>query len=148
MGRFLPHPDDVPVEITPRNQPSLSRRKLHSISLGGVSCNSDRRWRRGVAVEMRMPTLGASAHYPGYVAWCEKTPEGYRIGVVFTDEQTLFGARMGEQVCQIEHFYRLQRLQNPQVDNLQALALEWISLNAVDFSQATVERALTQPALD
>lgn len=70
------------------------------------------------------------------------------MGIAFTDAQTLFGARMGEQVCQIEHFYRLQRLQNPQVDNLQALALEWISLNAVDFSQATLERALAQPALD
>ena len=124
MGRFLPHPDDVPVEITPREQPSLSRQKLHSISLGGVSCNSDRGWRRGTAVDMCMPTLGETARYPGYIAWCEKQPAGYRVGVVFTDEQTLFGARMGEQVCQIEHFYRLQRLQNPQVDNLQALALE------------------------
>ena len=58
MGRFLPHPDDIPVEITLRKQPSLSRQKLHSISLAGVSCNSDRAWRRGTAVYMYMPTLG------------------------------------------------------------------------------------------
>ncbi|MGO2451701.1 PilZ domain-containing protein [Pseudomonas taetrolens] len=148
MGRFLPHPDDVPVEITPRNQPSLSRRKLHSISLGGVSCNSDRRWRRGVAVEMRMPTLGASAHYPGYVAWCEKTPEGYRIGVAFTDEQTLFSARMGEQVCQIEHYYRLQQQLNLTPESMNTLAIEWVSHHAPEFSRATMDRKLALPLLD
>ena len=148
MGRFLPHPDDIPVEITLRKQPALSRQKLHSISLGGVSCNSDRGWRRGTAVDMSMPTLGENARYPGYIAWCEKHLEGYRIGVALTDEQTLFGARMGEQVCQIEHYYRLQQQQNPPQDNIEALALEWISLNAVEFSQATLDRALAQSALD
>lgn len=68
MGRFLPHPDDIPVEITLRNQPSLPRQKLHSISLGGVACNSDRSWRCGTAVDMSMPTLGENARYPGYIA--------------------------------------------------------------------------------
>ena len=147
MGRFLPHPDDIPVEIKPRKQPALSRHKLHSISLAGVSCNSDRGWRRGTAVELSMPTLGENARYPGYIAWCEKRCEGYRIGVAFTDDQTLFGARMGEQVCQIEHYYRLQQhTQNP--ENIETLALEWIGHHAVEFSQATLDRALAHPLLD
>ena len=148
MGRFLPHPDDVPVEITPRKQPSLSRQKLHSISLGGVSCNSDRGWRRGTAVDMCMPTLGETARYPGYIAWCEKQPAGYRVGVVFTDEQTLFGARMGEQVCQIEHYYRLQHPQSLPLENIETLALEWVSRHAVEFSKATLDRALARTAQD
>ena len=148
MGRFLPHPDDVPVEIIPREQPSLSRQKLHSISLGGVSCNSDRGWRRGTAVDMCMPTLGETARYPGYIAWCEKQPAGYRVGVVFTDEQTLFGARMGEQVCQIEHYYRLQHPQSLPLENIETLALEWVSRHAVEFSQATLDRALARTAQD
>ena len=148
MGRFLPHPDDVPVEITLRNQPSLPRRKLHSISLGGVACNSDRGWRRGAAVELSMPTLGLEARYPGYVAWCEKHSAGYRIGVALIDEQTLFGARMGEQVCQIEHFSRLQQQQSQYPLDLQALALEWVTHHAVEFSQATMEHAMVQAVLD
>ncbi|MEB0207016.1 PilZ domain-containing protein [Pseudomonas sp. CCC3.1] len=148
MGRFLPHPDDVPVEITPRKQPALSRQKLHSISLGGVACNSDRGWRRGAAVDMHMPSLGETAHYPGYIAWCEKQPQGYRVGVAFTDDQILFGARMGEQVCQIEHYYRLQHEQNQLPENMEALALEWVNRHAVEFSQATLDHALAQPALD
>ena len=148
MGRFLPHPDDVPVEITPRKQPSLSRQKLHSISLGGVSCNSDRGWRRGTAVDMCMPTLGENARYPGYIAWCKKQPGGYRVGVAFTDDQTLFGARMGEQVCQIEHYCRLQHQQALPPANIETLALEWVNRHAVEFSQATLDRALAHTAQD
>ena len=148
MGRFLPHPDDVPVEITPRNQPSLSRHKLHSISLGGVSCNSDRSWRRGTAVDMCMPSLGENARYPGYIAWCEKHLEGYRIGVALIDEQTLFGARMGEQVCQIEHYSRLQQQQGPCPLDLHALALEWVTHHAADFSHAAMEHAMMQTVPD
>ena len=148
MGRFLPHPDDIPVEITRRKQPSLSRHKLHSISLAGVSCNSDRAWRRGTAVYMYMPTLGENAHYPGYIAWCEKHLQGYRVGIALIDEQTLFGARMGEQICQIEHYSRLQRQQNPCPQDLEALALEWVSHHAAEFSQATLDHAMAQAVLD
>ena len=148
MGRFLPHPDDIPVEITLRKQPALSRQKLHSISLGGVSCNSDRGWRRGTAVDMSMPTLGENARYPGYIAWCEKHLEGYRIGVALTDEQTLFGARMGEQVCQIEHYSRLQLQQGPYPQTMEDLALEWVTHHAAEFSQATLDHALAQVTVD
>ena len=148
MGRFLPHPDDIPVEITLRKQPSLSRQKLHSISLAGVSCNSDRAWRRGTAVYMYMPTLGENARYPGYIAWCEKHLKGYRIGVALIDEQTLFEARMGEQVCQIEHYSRLQQRQSSCPQDLEALALEWVSHHAAEFSQATLDHAMAQAVLD
>jgi len=97
---------------------------------------------------MCMPTLGETARYPGYIAWCEKQPAGYRVGVVFTDEQTLFGARMGEQVCQIEHYYRLQHPQSLPLENIETLALEWVSRHAVEFSQATLDRALARTAQD
>lgn len=148
MGRFLPHPDDIPVELTLRKCPPLAPQRLHSISLGGVACNSPRGWRRGAAVTISMPSLGDDACYPGYVAWSHKHAGGYRIGIVFTDEQTLFGARMGEQVCQIEHYRRLQQQQSSQPLDIEALALEWVGHHAVEFSQATLERALVQPALD
>ena len=144
MGRFLPHPDDIPVEITLRNQPSLPRQKLHSISLGGVSCNSDRGWRRGTAVDLYMPTLGENAHYPGYIAWCEKHLQGYRVGIALIDEQTLFGARMGEQVCQIERYCRLHEEAEPTPAQLEAMAREWVSRHAVEFSHAS----FVAPVLD
>ncbi len=97
---------------------------------------------------MCMPTLGENARYPGYIAWCKKQPGGYRVGVAFTDDQTLFGARMGEQVCQIEHYCRLQHQQALPPANIETLALEWVNRHAVEFSQATLDRALAHTAQD
>ena len=147
MGRFLPHPDDIPAEITPRKHPALSRHKLHSISLGGVSCNSDRGWKRGAAVDIHMPTLGEDAHYQGYIAWCEKREQGYRVGIAFTDAQTLFGARMGEQVCQIERDCRMNEAHDD-LQDIQALALQWVEQHADEFSHDSVRKAFAQPVLD
>lgn len=144
MGRFFPHPDDVAVELTQRPLSGISRQRLHTIGLGGVACNCPRAWRLGTAIEMHLPSLGATARYPGYVAWCRKTVEGYRIGVSFTDEQALFGARMSEQVCQIERYCRLHADTGPTSRHIEALAHEWVTRHAVEFSH----EAFGQAALD
>ena len=107
MGRFIPHPDEVPVELTLLKPECISRQQLHTISLGGIACNYHRAWRHGTALQVRMPTLNADICYPGYVAWCLRRKKGYLVGIAFTDEQTLFSARMGEQVCQIERYCRM-----------------------------------------
>ena len=107
MGRFLPHPDDIPVELTLLKPECISRQQLHTISLGGMACNYHRAWRHGTALEVRMPTLNPDLRYLGYVAWCLRRKRGYLVGIAFVDEQTLFSARMGEQVCQIERYCRM-----------------------------------------
>lgn len=138
MNRFLPHPSDVPVELTVLKYHRLYRQRLHTISLGGVACNHPRAFRRGTPIEMYIPSLGEAARYPGYVAWCRKQEVGYLIGIAFTDEQTLFGARMGEQVCQIKHFCEQH---NEDAESIDALAREWVSQHAVEFSQASLNPA-------
>jgi hypothetical protein len=148
MGRFLPHPDDVSIELTQRPYPGISRPRLHTIGLGGVACNSPRAWRQGTAIEMHIPSLGLQAHYPGYVAWCRKSEDGYRIGIAFTDEQALFGARMGEQVCRIERYCRRHEDTEPTPQQAEALAQEWVELHAAEFSHDTLHQAFVQPALD
>ncbi|WP_242169049.1 MULTISPECIES: PilZ domain-containing protein [unclassified Pseudomonas] len=144
MGRFLPHPDDVAVELIQRPAPAIPRQRLHTIGLGGVACNCPRAWRQGTAVDLRIPSLGASARYPGYVAWCRKVETGYRVGISFTDEHALFGARMGEQVCQIERYCRLHEHTEPTPVQLEAMAREWVSRHAGEFSH----EAVVAPALD
>jgi len=141
MGRFLPHPVDVPVVLNLRHQPSLSARRLRAISLGGVACRQSQGYRTGTAVQMTMPTLGNDVHYPGYVAWCRKQPQGYLIGVAFTDEQTLFGARMGEQVCQIQHYCETHSPFTDSVESIDALARQWVEQHAAEFSQASLSEA-------
>ncbi|MNJ28635.1 PilZ domain protein [compost metagenome] len=147
MRGYLTHPDDVPVELALRQSPSLFRQRLHTISLGGIACNHPRAYRRGMAIEMIIPSLGESARYPGYVAWCQKQQDGYRVGIAFVDEQALFGARMSEQVCQIQHLYQQQALDQSTPPDLNALAEQWVSLHAGEFSEANLEATHTRQIL-
>ncbi|MCO7612309.1 PilZ domain-containing protein [Pseudomonas chlororaphis] len=144
MGRFLPHPDDVPVELTLRKYACISRQRLHTISLGGMACNYHRAWRYGTALEVHMPSLGENARYNGYVAWCLKRKRGYLVGIAFVDEQTLFSARMGEQVCQIARYCRLREPLSEQ-RCIEALALDWVERHAKDYSEDRVHQAFVQP---
>ncbi|WP_248804565.1 PilZ domain-containing protein [Pseudomonas sp. MWU13-2100] len=148
MVRFLPHPDDIPVTLTLLEHSCISRHRLDSISLGGVSCLSARGWRKGSALQMRIPSLGEAACYPGYVAWCLKRKHGYRVGIAFVDEQTLFGARMGEQVCQIERYQRTRGRQSEDRQNIEVIALEWVREHAGDFSRASLEHPYVRALLD
>ncbi|MHC8366208.1 PilZ domain-containing protein [Pseudomonas sp. ZT5P21] len=147
MGRFIPHPDDVPVELTLLRPECISRQQLHTISLGGMACNYHRAWRYGTALEVRMPTLNPDLRYLGYVAWCLRRKRGYLVGIAFVDEQMMFSARMGEQVCQIERYCRLHDAHDD-LQETQALALEWVQQHADEFSHDTVLRAFAQAVLD
>ncbi|MEE1866727.1 PilZ domain-containing protein [Pseudomonas auratipiscis] len=147
MRGFLPHPDDVPVELSLRPSPSLFRQRLHTISLGGIACNHPRAYRRGMAIEMIIPSLGDSARFSGYVAWCQKQQDGYRVGIAFIDEQALFGARMSEQVCQIQHLYQQHTREQTTPPDLEALAQQWVSLHAGEFSEANLEATYTRQIL-
>lgn len=130
-----------------RKHSCISRQRLHTISLGGMACNYHRAWRCGTALEVRLPTLGENACYNGYVAWCLRRKRGYLVGIAFIDEQTLFCARMSEQVCQIARYCRLHE---PQAERqqIEALAQQWVEEHADEFSDDRVHQAFTQPALD
>ncbi|MFF7107369.1 PilZ domain-containing protein [Pseudomonas sichuanensis] len=138
MCGYLPHPDDIPVELTLRPTSSLFRRHLYTQGLGGIACNQPRAYRRGTAVEVLIPSLGLDAHYPGYVAWCQRLDQGYRVGVAFTDSQALFGARMGEQACRIQHYCLEHAQDDLDSSAAQQLAAQWISLHAEAFSEASL----------
>ncbi|MEX6502832.1 PilZ domain-containing protein [Pseudomonas zhanjiangensis] len=135
MRRFLRHPSNMPVELVLRKQAFLPTQRLHNISLGGVACNSSRGFRRGTAIELRIPLLGELARYAGVVAWCHKQTDDYLVGVAFLDEDTLFRARMVEQVCQIEQYRQhLEQSSGKQLP-IEAVAQEWIAQHAADFDQ-------------
>ncbi|UTW07801.1 PilZ domain-containing protein [Pseudomonas benzenivorans] len=136
MRRFLRHPSDMPVELVLRKQDFMPRQRLNNISLGGVACNSSRGFRRGTAVELRIPLLGEQARYAGVVAWCHKLEDDYLVGIAFTDEDTLFRARMVEQVCQIEHYRRQREREVGHQLQIENVAQEWIAQHAAEFSDA------------
>ncbi|MFV3333309.1 PilZ domain-containing protein [Pseudomonas sp. NY15437] len=133
MRQFLRHPCDFPVELVIRKQTFLPRQRLHNISLGGVACNSPRGFRRGTSIELRIPLLGDAARYAGVIAWSRKQVNDYWVGIAFIDEDTLFRARMVEQVCRIEQYRRQREQASGGSLPFEELALEWIAQNAADF---------------
>ncbi len=136
MRHFLRHPSDLPVELVLRKQTFPPRQRLNDISLGGVACNSNRSYRRGTAIELRIPLFGEQARYPGIVAWSRKQADHFLVGICFMDEDTLFRARMVEQVCQIEHCRRQREKELGQAVPIEAMAKEWIATHAADFPSA------------
>lgn len=138
MRRFLRHPSDMPVELVQRKHAFLPRQRLNNISVGGVACNSSKGFRKGTAVELRVPLLGEQARYPGVVAWCRKRSDDYLVGIAFMDEDTLFRARMVEQVCQIELYRHQRELELGEHVALESVASEWIALHATEYSSASL----------
>jgi hypothetical protein len=133
MRKFLRHPSDMPVELVLRRQACIAWQRLNNISLGGVACNSTRGFRRGTSVELRIPLFGEQARYPGVVAWCRRLAEGYLVGIAFLDEDTLFRARMVEQVCQIQHYRQQLEQESGEPMAIEHCAREWIAKHAAQF---------------
>ncbi|XLX38509.1 PilZ domain-containing protein [Ectopseudomonas mendocina] len=133
MRKFLRHPSDMPVELVLRRQACIPRQRLNNISLGGVACNSLRGFRRGTSVELRIPLLSDQARYPGVVAWCRRQENDYLVGIAFIDEDTLFRARMVEQVCQIQHYRQLLERESGQPIAIEQCAQDWIAKHAAEF---------------
>ncbi|QMV61272.1 PilZ domain-containing protein [Pseudomonas berkeleyensis] len=137
MRKFLRHPSDMPVELVLRKQACIPRQRLNNISLGGVACNSPRGFRRGTSVELRIPLLGEQARYPGVIAWCKRQAEDYLVGIAFIDEDTLFRARMVEQVCQIQHYRKQLEQESGEARAIEQCASEWIAQHAAEFPYTT-----------
>lgn len=133
MRKFLRHPSDMPVELVLRKKACIPRQRLNNISLGGVACNSTRGFRRGTSVELRIPLLGELARYPGVVAWCRRLENGYLVGIAFIDEDTLFRARMVEQVCQIQHYRQQLEQESGHAVAIEQCAQDWIAKHAAEF---------------
>ncbi len=123
----------MPVELVLRKQARIPRQRLNNISLGGVACNSSRGFRRGTSVELRIPILGEQARYPGVVAWCRRQEGNYLVGIAFIDEDTLFRARMVEQVCQIQHYRQQLEHESGQPMAIEQCAEDWIAKHAAEF---------------
>ncbi|WP_437882043.1 PilZ domain-containing protein [Pseudomonas sp. LRF_L74] len=133
MRHFLRHPSTMPIELSERKHAFLPRMRLHNISLGGIACHSSKGFRKGTAVQMRVPLLGQDASYPGVVAWCRKQTDEYLVGIAFVDEDALFRARMVEQICLIEQFRQEREQSSGTAVETETIAKEWIDLHAAGF---------------
>lgn len=134
MRHFLRHPCEMPVELIICQQ--QHRQRLNNISLGGVACNSPRNLQRGLCVELQVPLLGSQARYRGIVAWCQKQPNDYLVGIAFTDGENLFRARMVEQICCIECYRAQCERDCGHPLPIEDIARQWIATHGEEFADA------------
>ena len=69
----------------------------------------------------------------GNVVWCDRSGNGYEIGIEFEKSRDVFRLRMIEQICHIEHYRKEILLQEGRELTTQEAASEWITKYASDF---------------
>ena len=106
---------------------------LTNISLGGLSFVSTQALDVLQKVRVCIPILKEDNFLEGRVVWCEKSRQGYEVGLEFDSSKEVFRLRMIEQICHIEHYRKEVETQEGRKLSTEQAAKEWISRYAGDF---------------
>ena len=136
MRHFIRHPIHVPLEIAPvealANGPATSR----NISQGGLAFELDHALEPGSIAELRIACVKPPFLAQARVAWCVPSADGFELGVEFLHPDDENRARMVEQVCYIQAYWRrMQQTERPTLTFDEA-AREWIARYASRFFDA------------
>ena len=108
---------------------------ITNVGLGGLALLSSRPLEVLQRVRVSIPVLEQENELIGNVVWCEKSGQGYEIGVEFEGSRDNYRLRMIEQICHIEHYRReVERLEGRKLSSQEA-AQEWIAAYAEDFPE-------------
>ena len=144
MRRYMRHPADMPIDFQIEESSLTEVERVKDISQGGLCFVSNKPLSIGARIRLTIPigTLVQDAsskmkvepyEATGNVAWCLKRNNRYEVGVQFSDASTLFGVRMVEQVCHIEHYRQDVLLGQGRVLSSEEAAREWVELYAPEF---------------
>jgi hypothetical protein len=137
--RFIRHPVEVPLEVLDEGAAPADLR-VSNVSEGGLCFHSDRPFREGSVVRVRIPTVHPPFEGQAAVSWCRAVAGGFEVGVRFPDDADAFRARMVEQVCHIERYRADVREREGREMDAAAAAREWISRYAADFPDPARDR--------
>jgi len=137
IRKFIRHPSDVHIQVTmdwtDDEYDDLNNETLNNVSLGGLSFISKQALEIRQKIKICIPVLETENTLTGSVVWCEKSNNGYEIGLEFDDSKEIFRLRMIEQICHIEHYRKeVERIEGRELSADEA-AKEWISRYASDF---------------
>lgn len=126
----------IPVEVTLdyRNHLRVEEDTITNISLGGLCFVADDRLEIDAAIKVRMPVLDQDSQLDGKVVWCNKTRNGYEIGLEFDDPAQVERLKMIDQIREIENFRRDQELRDGRKLSSEEAAREWVRQFAGEFS--------------
>lgn len=131
--KFIRHPSDIPIEITPAHLAETETTVLSDVSHGGLCFVAPEYHRVGSILRICIPVSRPAFETSGRVAWSREENGRFVIGVEFLDRDDVFRMRMIEQVCYIEHYRKeVERKEGRALTSEQA-ALEWIANSAEDF---------------
>jgi len=133
IRKFIRHPSDVPIQVTLDRVDDDSDETLTNISLGGLSFVSRQAVEVSQRVRVCIPIIKEDNFIEGKVVWCEKSKNGYEIGLEFDRSKDVFRLRMIEQICHIEHYRKEIERQEGRILSTGEAAKEWISKYAGDF---------------
>ena len=108
---------------------------ITNIGLGGLAFVSSRPFEVMQRITITIPVLGQDNRLTGNVVWCEKSGDGYEIGIEFEKSRDTYRMRMIEQICHIEHYRKEVERQEGRRLSSQDAADEWISRYAGDFPE-------------
>ncbi len=126
-------PIRVTLDLVEDDSGDLEDQTLTNLSLGGLSFISTQPLKAGQKASVCIPVLQQDNCLAGTVVWCEKSENGYEIGVEFEGSKDVFRLRMIEQICHIEHYRKEVKLVEGRELSSEEAATEWIKRYAGDF---------------
>ena len=137
IRKYIRHPVDVPIQVTPdwvedEHDETLDQ-TITNVSLGGLAFVSPKPLQVLDRVQVCIPFLERDNTLVGNVVWCDRSGNGYEIGIEFEKSRDVFRLRMIEQICHIEHYRKEILLQEGRELTTQEAASEWITKYASDF---------------
>ena len=106
---------------------------ITNVSLGGLAFVSQKPLQVLDRVKVCIPFLESDNTLVGNVVWCDRSSNGFEIGIEFEKSRDVFRLRMIEQICHIEHYRKEVLLQEGRELTTQEAAREWIAKYASDF---------------
>ncbi len=126
-------PIQVSVDLIGDDTDDSADQTLTNLSLGGLSFISSKPLELLATVRVSIPILEQDGYLKGKVVWCEKSSDGFEIGLQFEGKSDVFQLRMIEQICHIEHYRKEIKLVEGRELSSEEAAREWISKYADEF---------------
>ena len=140
MRSYIRHPSDIPIQIDANSETTVAigraeGQQLSNVSHGGLAFNASRSFATGSVITLKINVVQPAFEAEGLVTHCDQEGEHYVIGIEFLSKDSLFVARMVEQICHIEHYKReVSQSEGRELTGEEA-AKEWIERYAASFPQ-------------
>lgn len=138
--QFIQHPETIPLTYYMSDTPlEYQHNKSTTHCQSGLRFYSHDYINPHQWLHLSIPLNNGHFETDVLVCWCKpakkisKLTKGYNVGVIFTNKNTAFSARMAEQICYIEAYKKsIEENEGRTLSHDQA-ATEWIAKHADQF---------------